>query len=105
MTKLDFEFQELESRLIPKLDETVEIIDRVVRKDSQIMIPSRFNSSRYKNAVAKLRRVSNGLKDVKSDLIKANKNFEQAEMNAKKHNAGFVYDLKVEAHNPIIELK
>lgn len=104
MTKLNFDYSEISSKLLYKIENTYESLDKVITLGNSVVVPSGFNSSRYTDSLNKLKRVSTGLKNTKTDLIEANKNYEEMDAICKKKNSEFNSLHKIPADESIINL-
>lgn len=104
MTKLSFDSTTITSRLIPKLEETLEVLKRVETRTNSTSLPSGFASSEYKDAVLKLKKLRAGLENEKEDLFRAVKNFEQAGSNSTKNVNAINFDVKIEVADAVIEI-
>lgn len=104
MTKLIFNAETINSSINSRLEETIASLDKLLSASSQCSIPGEFNASTYNDALAKVRKTSSGLKNVKRDLAKAVTNFDEHETDCKLNIHKFNHEYKVTSDHSIVEI-
>jgi len=104
MAKVVFD-SEINSKLLVKIDRTTESLDKLIAIANRTNIPRTFNASYYRDNISKLKNLSAGLKNLEGDLKNANRVYEQAILNCKRKNTDFNSSFKLEADDPIIEIR
>lgn len=105
MTKVLFDYGEISTRLLNKLEETTDELDKLIKESNSCSIPRGFNATKYRDTIASIKNANKGIKNVRSDLIRANSNYEEAELNCKRRNGSFNSEFRIELDVPIVEIK
>lgn len=105
MTKLQFESDPIETKVIAKLDNTYYSLLKIELLDNAIRIPRGYNATKYNDAIKKLRKINKGLTNIKKDLKRAVNNYESCELKCKRNNKKFNSDYKMEQNSTIINVK
>ncbi len=104
MTKIAFD-PEINSKLFAKIDNTTASLDKLISIANRTNIPRTFNASYYRDNISKLKKLSTNLKNLESDLKNASRAYEQAIINCKRKNTNFNSSFKLDADDPVIEIR
>lgn len=105
MTKVLFDYSEISMKLLNKLEDTTDELDKLIKESNSCSIPRGFNSTKYRDTINLIKKTSKGIKNIKADLINANNNYEEAELNCKRRNNSFNSEFRIELDVPIVEIK
>jgi len=104
MTKIYFESDPLESKVIKKIEDTVSSLQIIESYGYSIRIPRGYKSSKYSDTMKTLSKTKKGLQNIKKDLVRAIANYETAEIKCKRNNKNFDSNYKVFLDEPIIKI-